>query len=276
MSKRFNRVVVAAALAVTLCSGPASAIYVNGGFESGGFTGWTISGGSNPGLAGAPPFTGASIQISGSAAGPASTVGAITDARAPTILLPRVGTLTAKLSDEAGGATITTMTQVDTLTAADVDVVDGLPHIRFAFAPVLDDPAHAPQEQPYFYVSVKNLATNAILFEQFAYSGQPGVSYLSGAGSWKYLEFQNIDAVLPASAIGSQIELTVVAAKCSLSGHGGYVYVDGFGSNAVPPPAGTAEPYSYVAVPALPKAGLAALALLLAGVGLWFRRRHAS
>ena len=87
---------------------------------------------------------------------------------------------------------------------------------------------------------MKNLADNSILFEQFAYSGQAGVNFLNGAGSWKYLEFQNVDVVLPLSAIGQQVELTVVAADCSLGGHGGYVYVDGFGSSNVPPQGGGA------------------------------------
>ncbi len=273
MRMPIHRSTLAAAIALLFGSSPAWAIYVNGGFETGDYVGWTVGGGTNPGLSGSPPFTGANIVISGTAAGPATVVGMISDPRAPTLMLPRVGTLTAKLSNESGGQTITTMTQVDTLTAADVDPGDGMPHIRFAFAPVLQDPGHAPSEQPYFYVSVKNMTTNAVLFEQFAFSGQPGVTYLTGPGGFKYLDFQNIDVVLPSSAIGSPIELRVVAAKCSLGAHGGYVYVDGFGSTAVPPPGGAGVPAVFVPVPALPPAGLALLGGLLAVVGLWFRRR---
>ena len=272
MKERLNRCALGGVIALALASSPAWAIYVNGGFETGNYTGWTIGGGTNPGLSGAPPFTGANIVISGTAAGPATVVGALVDTRAPTLTLPRVGNSTAKVSNESGGQTITTMTQIDTLTAADVDPGDSLPHIRFSFAPVLEDPGHSPDEQPYFYVSVKDLTTNAVLFEQFAYSGQPGVTYLSGAGGFKYLAFQSIDAVLPISAIGSQIELRVVAAKCSLGAHGGYVYVDGFGSTAVPPPGG-GVPAVSVPVPSLHPAGLALLGGLLACVGLWFRRR---
>ena len=271
MRRSIHRSTLAAGIALLLGSSPAWAIFANGGFETGSYTSWTIGGGTNPGLGGSPPFTGASIVITGSAPGPATVVGALSDPRAPTLLLPRVGNHTAKLSEESGGATITTMIQVDTLTAADVDSGDGLPHIRFAFAPVLEDPNHTPNQQPYFYVSVKDLATNTVVFEQFAYSGQPGVTYLNGAAGWKYLNFQNIDAVLPSSAIGNQIELRIVAAKCSLGGHGGYVYVDGFGSTAVPPPGG--PPAVITPVPALPASGLGLLGVLMAGVGLWFRRR---
>ena len=229
-------------LALALASSPAFAIFSNGGFEQNSFAGWTVSGGINPGLVGAEPFTSASILINPGAAGPSAIVGATTDPLAPTILLPRVGQFTAKLNDQGGGALVTTLVQTDTLTNADIDPGDGLPHIRFAFAPVMDDPSHAPNEQPYFYVSVKNLADNSIIFEQFAYSGQAGVNFLNGPGSWKYLEFQNVDAVLPLSAIGQQIELTVIAADCALGGHGGYVYVDGFGSANVPPGGGAAAP----------------------------------
>lgn len=270
MRKIIHRSTLTACIALLLGSSPAWAIFANGGFETGNYTSWTIGGGSNPGLAGSPPFTGASIVINGSAPGPATVVGAVSDPRAPALMLPRLGNHTAKLSEESGGATVTTMVQVDTLTAADVDLADGLPHIRFAFAPVLEDPNHTPNQQPYFYVSVKDLATNTVIFEQFAYSGQPGVTYLTGAAGWKYLNFQNIDVALPSSAIGSQIELRIVAAKCSLGGHGGYVYVDGFGSTAVPPPN---PPTVATPVPALPAVGLGLLGVLMAAAGVWFRRR---
>lgn len=274
MSLRRTPASLRAALVAALValSPPAFAIFQNGGFENGGFASWTVGGGVNNGLVGAPPFTGASVQISPGAAGPSSIVGAgATDPRAPGIVLPRVGQHTAKLNDEAGGALVTTLRQTDTVTAADIDPADGLPHIRFAFAPVLDDPNHSPAEQPYFYVVVRNLADNSVLFEQFAYSGQAGVQFKDGAGSWKYLEFQDVDAVLPASAIGQQVELTVVASDCSLGAHGGYVYVDGFGSAEVGP--GGDAPTQPQNVPALNTAMLALLAALLALVPAWKRQR---
>lgn len=257
---------------LVLLSSPALAIFQNGGFEGGSFADWTLGGGSNPGLAGAPPFTGGSVQISPGGAGPATIVGdGAVDPRAPTIALPRVGHHTAKLNDEGGGALVTTLRQVDTVTTADVDQADGLPHIRFAFAPVLEDPSHSPEQQPYFYVVVKNLADGSVLFEQFAYSGQAGVQFLAGAGTWKYLEFQDVDAVLPASAIGQQVELTVVAADCSLGAHGGYVYVDGFGSAVVGPGDNGAPPPEPKPVPSL---GALAAALLVSMLGLVGWRAH--
>lgn len=190
-------------------------------------------------------------------------------------MLPRVGNLTAKINDEATGARLTTLVQRDRITQADVDASDGLPHLRFAFAPVLDDPAHAPEEQPYFYVVVRSVADQSVLFEQFAYSGQPGVTFLQGAGTWKYLAFQNVDATLPASAVGQEVELTVIGADCSLGGHGGYVYVDGFGSAQVGTGGGAgAGTGTVVPVPVLAPGVLALLAMGLGGAGaLAWRRR---
>lgn len=274
MSPSINRragLRLAFATALLAVSAPAFAIFQNGGFEQNSFVGWTLEGGTNPGLIGAPPFTGASVQITPGAAGPATLVATISDPLAPTIVLPRVGQYTAKLNDEGGGALVTTLRQIDTITTADVDSADGLPHIRFAFAPVLDDPNHAPNEQPYFYVMVKNLADDSVLFEQFAYSGQAGVNFLNGAGSWKYLEFQDVDAVLPASAIGQQVELTVVAADCSLGGHGGYVYVDGFGSS----PVGGGTTPIVREVPTLGRSSLILLAVLCAAAGAFVWQRGA-
>ncbi len=79
--------------------------------------------------------------------------------------------------------------------------------------------------------------------------------------------------MLPASAVGQQISLTVVGADCSLSGHAGYVYVDGFGSAPVGNGGGT--PPARVPVPALDRMGMLLMALLLAASGLLaWRRSH--
>ena len=269
-----RRLAIAVASAVLcLAATPAFALFANGGFEQNDFTGWTLGGGTNTGLVGVEPFTGASILITPGPPGPASIVGQLIDPLAPTIVLPRVGQLTAKLNDENTGGLVTTLVQTDTISNADIDPADGLPHIRFAFAPVMDDPNHSPEEQPYFYVAVRNLADNSLLFEQFAYSGQAGVNFLSGSGSWKYLEFQNVDVVLPLSAVGQQVELTVIAADCSLGGHAGYVYIDGFGSSNIPPPAGAPV---ATEVPVNQPAVMALLAILLGFMGWRAKRLRAA
>jgi len=265
-------------LAAVAVAAPASALamFENGGFESGDFTGWTLEGGTNPGLAGGEPFDGSSVLINPGSAGPSAVVGQITDPYAPTIVLPRLGSHTAQLNDAGGGALVTVLRQTDIVSTDDIDPADGLPHVRFAFAPVLEDPSHAPHEQPYFFVQVKDIDADVVLFEQFAYSGQAGVDFLQGVGNWKYLEFQDVDAVLPADAIGNRIELTVIAADCALGAHGGYVYVDGFGSSTLPPDngAGGGQPREVRPVPTLGTTTTGLLALLVGFAGWWRSRRR--
>jgi hypothetical protein len=253
--------------ALLLVTSPAWAIYQNGGFEQNSFANWTIGGGLNPGLAGAEPFNGASVVINGTTAGPTSLVGVgATDVRAPMLVLPRVGQYTAKVNDESTGAVVTTIAQSDVITAADRDPADARLHVRFSFAPVLNDPAHSPQQQPYFYVRVRNTTDNVTLFEQFAYSGQAGAQFQNGAGNWKYMPFQNVDAVIPDTGLGKNIETYLVAADCSLGGHGGYVYLDGFGSTNVPAPGGGGQ--NAVAAPALSTFSSLMLAGMFLGFGL--------
>lgn len=268
-----SSVLVCVAVIAALFTLPAHAQFQNGGFETGDLSGWTIGGGSNPGLTGSPPFTAASIVINGSSPGPASVVGAIIDANAPDIVLARIGQHTAKINDEATGALVTTLKQTVQVTNADIDSGDGLPHIRFAYAPVMDDPGHSPEDQPYFYVAIRRVSDNSVLFEKIAYSGQPDANFLNGTGNWKYLPFQDVDAVLPADAVGESVELTVIAADCSLGGHAGYVYVDGFGSSPLPPATGGGSG-PKIPVPMLPREGLVVLASAFLLAGLLAMRRN--
>lgn len=271
-NRRASMLALACVGALSFAS-PAFAIFQNGGFELNNYSSWLIGGGSNPGLTGAPPFTGANIQINGSSPGPATLVTNIQDARAPTLVLPRLGQITSKLNDENGGSLVTTLRQVDTVTAADIDPSDGLPHIRFSFAPVLEDPSHSADDQPYFYVALRRVSDNSLLYEQFAYSGQAGVNFLNGPAPWKYLEFQDVDITLPANAVGEQVELTVIASDCSLGAHGGYVYIDGFGSSALPPPGG-GQGGIVQEVPATSLWSVLAMAFGLLGFGLYRSRQN--
>lgn len=271
---RLPKLLVATMLGL-LGSGTALAIFPNGGFEQNDFSSWVIGGGSNQGLVGAVPFNSASIQITPGPAGPTALVGTITDPNAPTLILPRLGSVTAQLNNAPGGSLVTTLKQVDTVTSADIDSGDGLPHIRFSFAPVLEDPNHTPNQQPYFYVALRRVSDNSLLFEQFAYSGQAGFNFLTAPTGWKYLPFQDVDVTLPANAVGEQIELTVIASDCSLGGHGGYVYVDGFGSQALPPAGGGQGIGAIQEVPSLNTFGLLGLIAGVFGLTALMRRKAA-
>lgn len=115
----------------------------------------------------------------------------------------------------------------------DVDPDDGQIHIRFALAPVLENPNHDVNEQPYYFVQVRNLTRNVLLYEDFQISNQPGVPWLDAGNATLYTNWQLVD-VAPqpdALALGEVVEAEVVAAGCAFTAHFGRVYVDAFGGD---------------------------------------------
>lgn len=252
------------------------AIYTNGGFETGDFTGWTKGHGLNNGLTLPQPFTEASIVIDPGGLEIVSVAGAgATDPRTDNLLvLPRAGGFTAKVNDEGGSNHLNFISQQDVITEADRDPVDGKLHVRFSFAVVLEDPGHNPEEQPFFHVRVRNITKGTTLFDSFAFSNQVGQTWQTsnfGGSTWRWLDWQNQDIVVPDADLNDTIEIRALAADCSLGGHGGYVYLDGFGSAQQAPPPGQQQPTS---VPTMSEWGMLVF-MLLAGFGsLYFLKRQ--
>jgi len=115
--------------------------------------------------------------------------------------------------------------------ATDADT-DGKVHIRFAAAPVLQDAGHPAHEQPYFFIQVRNKDTGEVLFTTFNFANEPGFTWQTGQGDYKYTAWQTFDVPLdPADvADGAKLEFFAVAAGCAQSGHQGYLYLDMVGT----------------------------------------------
>lgn len=221
-------------------------IWVNGDFENDNQdespTGWTVSTFLNVGVAGsaaAPPNTLAQLQQQ--AGGEAQTIvvaGAAESQPDPsmgtgaTLRFPKYGNRAARVNDGANNNG-NQMTQTMTTTVGDVDPTDGKVHVRFAIAPVLQNPGHSFNEQPYYFVQLENLTTNTTLYSDFNVSNQAGVPWKTpDGGNTLYTDWQLVD-IAPGDAglaVGNQVRLTVVAAGCSQGGHSGRVYVDAVGS----------------------------------------------
>lgn len=128
-----------------------------------------------------------------------------------------------------------TLLQTDVVTAGDVGTVDGKVHLRFAFAPVLEDPGHTPSQQPFFYIDLYVDPKGTLLYETFNYANQPGIPWYSitaGARFFRCTDWIVVD-IAPgniAHKVGATVALEVIAADCALGGHAGWVYVDAFGS----------------------------------------------
>ncbi|NML14690.1 hypothetical protein [Azohydromonas caseinilytica] len=101
------------------------------------------------------------------------------------------------------------------------------PVLRFYWAAVLEDPQHAPKDQPYIEVTVTNQTKGTTLYHRRFYSNDPSYtgwkSYRNG--QWKSIPWQLVE--IPAAAhVGDTFALKVEAADCALGGHGGYAYID--------------------------------------------------
>ena len=227
----------------------AAPLWVNGNFENGTHGApppdWEVKAYYNPSIANLNPqnFSQLGLQASSEPSyfrtylrTAAGGEGSVTDSDAPNIKWPRFGNGVAVL-DVSWGAVANSMEQTMTLTVDDIDPADGKLHIRFAVAPILQDPGHGPIEQPYWYVELVNVTKNVTLYRDFNYANQPGVpwqSYDPSGSGWEanvYTDWQLVD-IAPNSVqatLGDQIKLLVVASGCSPTGHWARVYVDGVG-----------------------------------------------
>jgi uncharacterized repeat protein (TIGR01451 family) len=224
---------------------PAYAGFNNGGFETGDYTGWTKSSFMNPGLTGNQPYSSISIVRNAGGATSESVVVTATATMAgidallsasAALRFPEYGTYSARVNGSVTGQHSNTIMEQGTMVSGDVDPDDGKVHIRFAFAPVLQNPGHAAAQQPYAYVGVRNVSrSNALLYEYMVFAGQAGVPWKT-SGTLNYTDWQVVDIAPDNSqlAIGDVVSIEVTAAGCSQGGHYGYVYFDGFGTGFIP------------------------------------------
>ncbi|MEW6717995.1 MAG: IPT/TIG domain-containing protein [Chloroflexota bacterium] len=240
MKKHLIALSLALVVALLVATGVLAA-FTNGGFEDGNWNGWTGPDTFlNPGLTPpGGPFDHNSIVRNPGGSNKSAVVTAGVD---PIAGINKVltGTYSARINSETGnGRNANAIKQTLTVGVGDVQG-DGSIHVSYAYAPVMEDPGHSPEDQPYFFVGLKNVNTGQYLYETFAYANQPGYPWQS-AGAWKYMDWYRVDiistAANPIMSVGDTLELEVIAAGCSLGGHAGYVYVDDFGFN--PPGGGT-------------------------------------
>lgn len=178
----------------------------NIGFESGTQSGWVVE---------THTWTN---TTPGSAPSHCSVVGVGMDPIA--IGLSRVfyGASALRIEDAGTGAYISSATRTFTVPA-------GLRDLTFAWAAVLEDPRHVASNQPYFDIEVRNETTNMLLYTIHHYAAEPGFPWQSAVGDWLYVPWQPVTIPL-ASYVGNTISIRAIAADCSQTGHGGYVYLD--------------------------------------------------
>jgi hypothetical protein len=110
--------------------------------------------------------------------------------------------------------------------------------LSFAFAAVLEDPTsgHTAAQEPRFTFQVKDETTNTFLYNISISNPTGNAGGLiwhrglvdNSAGSvFMYTDWQSV-TLDTSSAIGDTLSVFVAAYDCSLGGHDGWAYIDGF------------------------------------------------
>lgn len=242
MKKVFLKVLLATCI-VALGS-PALAGFINGGFETGDFTGWTLDDGRVTG-GGAIDWNKTGND---SPAPPVSAVigpGALQPGQT-TVINPYYDGYMARINDVYGGYHATKLSQTGTITAK--DITDGAKlYVRWGAA--LVEPSNAKEHEtnnfPFFGVSVTiggNLpttftadASDLTIFtkigDQF---GNPPPPNTDMGNIYYRTDVWQFD--LSGYAEGTSMKIELFAADCGLSGHGGFAFLDGIGTVQPPPP----------------------------------------
>lgn len=216
-------------ISLLFVSATAQADFINGGFETGDTTGWTLNGGSYYGSYGGYNYTGDP--------GLTSVVGQGFD---PITGLPTVynGNNAIRVNNFQYNYPFSSISQ--TLTWTD-------PIINFVWAAVLEEPTnlHPIIDEPQFSILLHDDTTNMDLYNiSFSTVQQatlfPNLMQTSNVdpnwngGQWYYTPWMNI-TLDTSQNIGHSLTLTVIAAACGWGGHGGYAYVDAISNSTLPP-----------------------------------------
>jgi hypothetical protein len=154
---------------------------------------------------------------------------------------PRYGFQCALINDDGRNQNANSLSQIATVGAGMINPIDGLVHVTFVVAPVLENPHHMPSQQPYYFVQLSDDTQNTILYEDFGALDDPDIpwqSVITNETEYDYTDWQLID-VAPGGtnlAMGDQITLTAIASGCSLGAHMGQMYMDGIqgATNIIP------------------------------------------
>ena len=239
-------------LATGVCSNPTSPdcgqLFANGSFETGTSgvapPSWTVSTYLNAvGLTVTTPQTLSGLNlatggvarttIKNSASGMLSQPD-VDLGLAASLRWPRYGNQAVIVNEHGNNKNVNILSQTVIVASGDIDPADNKIHIRFVFAPILQNPQHAAAQQPYYFILVTNVTQGTVLYQDFNLSGSTVLwkSINTGlANELDYTDWQLVDVAPADSAlkVGDQVQLQIVAAGCQPSAHFGEVWVDGVG-----------------------------------------------
>ena len=245
-------------LAVASCLTAFGATPVNGGFETGNASGWTIGGGFRGGFLNGSLVPNSFLPGGGNYDSSVANThsGIVTPGFDPNTdnQLNRVysGNYSWRVEDTTYGGYASVISQTVTNYTS--------PSFFFAWAAVLEG-AHGPTDAATVVISLRDVTAGTDLITRQYNAGTTGSGVdarfnYNASTNFYWTPWQIEQLALPSSAIGHDLNLTVLAADCQPTGHTGYLYLDGFGS--VTPPAG--QTTTAAGAPSLSEWGMALLA----------------
>jgi len=246
------------AAALLFASPFARAGFVNGGFETGDFSGWTLEYAMNySGVNVADPIS--SLTFSSASHGVAPIVvdkSVYSDSFVPGLSSMFLGDKMARINDIDGWYHVTRLSQTGVIDASDLKSGSSA-SLYVNWVSVLVDPSGHPKDQvPWFNIEV--LKDGIVAYSVTHFSTDKGWTY---AGQYGYEDtfWGAGQLVLNNLLVGDSITVRMTAADCGWGGHGGYAYLDGIGTSKVPDPHGVPDAASTLGLLGLALAGLVSL-----------------
>lgn len=205
------------------------------GYQADGVTpvGWTIQQGSNSGVfyPASPTFDNlgnmVGYNVTWSSPGVDSTlVSVANDPIATSVPLPQVldGTAALRVNNSATGAHISRATKTITVPTSIAH-----PQLSFYWSAVLESAGHPATQQPYADVLIQDVTDPAnvttVYFKHFA-AQDPTYPGWQITGNWGAIPWQKVSLPNLTALKGRQLRITLTAADCTQTGHGGYMYMD--------------------------------------------------
>ncbi len=202
-----------------------ASLFTNGGFEDGTFNGWTLSYGMN--------YYGPISWTNGD-----NGLNTVISASSPMLygqtvdVNPYNGTYMARLDNLEGGYHASKISQTDVIESEDIG--DNL-YVNWGAMLVEPENVHPSTDCPYFGISILR---NGVAIRTFSADASAHDASWSAAGdlfgtAWYKQDTWSYD--LSAFSIGDQITVEMFVADCTWGGHGGVAFLDGIGTEYIPP-----------------------------------------